>query len=78
MTCRPVLNLKASAEKFESRMKVKMIIERIMIALLKSKIIYSSELIYTHGLVSRTEETRTPSFSWTCQIFDFEKMLLFS
>ena len=31
-------------------MKVKMIIERIMKALLKSKLIYSSELIH-HGLV---------------------------
>ena len=52
MTWKPVLNLKPSVEKFERRMKVKMIIERIMKALLKSKIIYSSELIYNHGLVS--------------------------
>ena len=33
-------------------MKVKIITEHIMKALLKSKIIYSSELIYNHGLVS--------------------------
>ena len=33
-------------------MKVKLIIERIMKALLKSKIIYSFELIYNHGPVS--------------------------
>ena len=32
-------------------MKVKMIIERIMKALLKRKLIYSFELIYNHGLV---------------------------
>ena len=53
VTWRPVLNLKPSAERFERRMKVKMIIKRIMKALLKSKIIYSSELIYSHGLVSK-------------------------
>ena len=47
------MNLKPSAERFEGRMKVKMIIERIMKALLKSKIIYSSKLIYIHGLVPR-------------------------
>ena len=33
-------------------MKVKMIIERIMKVLLKSKRMNSSELIYNHGLVS--------------------------
>ena len=33
-------------------MKVKMIIERIMKALLKSKLIYSFELIYDLGLMS--------------------------
>ena len=33
-------------------MKVKLIIECIMKALLKSEIIYSFELIYNHGLVS--------------------------
>ena len=33
-------------------MTLKMIIERIVQALLKSKIIYSFELIYSHGLVS--------------------------
>ena len=32
-------------------MKVKMIIEHIMKALLKSELIYSPELIYNHGLV---------------------------
>ena len=46
------MNLKPSAEKFEEGMAVKMINERIIKALLKSKIIYSFELIYSHGLVS--------------------------
>ena len=35
-----VLNLKPSVEKFEEKMTVKMITERIIKALLKSKIIY--------------------------------------
>ena len=48
----PVLNLKPSAEKFKQRIKVKMIIGHIIKALLKSKVIYSFELIYSHGLVS--------------------------
>ena len=84
MTWTPVLNLKPSAERFERRIKVKMIIERIMKALLKSKIIYNFELIYNHVLVSGitsrsvfTEETPKRSFSWGSQIFGFEKMLLF-
>ena len=46
------MNLKPSAEKFEEGMTVEMINERIIKALLKSKIIYSFELIYGHGLVS--------------------------
>ena len=64
-------------------MKVTMIIEHIIKALLKSKIIYSFKLIYSHGLVSRitvyvfTEETRKPSFSWTSQIFGFKKGFCF-
>ena len=45
------MNLKRSAERFEQRMKVKMIIERIIKKLLNSKIIHSFELIYNHGLV---------------------------
>ena len=45
------MNFKLSAERFERRMKVKMIIELIMKASEKSKIIYSSELFYNHGLV---------------------------
>ena len=52
MAWRPTLNLKPSAERFEQRMKAKMIIERIRKALLKSKINYKFELIYNHGLVS--------------------------
>ena len=52
MTWSPVLNLKPSAEKFEERMAVKMIVEPIIKALLKSKIIYDFQLIYSHGLVS--------------------------
>ena len=48
----PVLNLKPSAEKFEEGIAVKMINEHIIKALLKSKIIYSFELVYSHGLVS--------------------------
>ena len=60
-------------------MKVRMTIERIIKALLKSKIIYNFELIYNRGLVSgitslsmflATEETSQP-FSWTSQIFGF-------
>ena len=46
------MNLKPSAEKFEEGMAVKMINERIIKALLKSKIIYSFELVYSHVLVS--------------------------
>ena len=47
------MNLKPSAEKFEEGMAVKMINERLIKALLRSKIIYSFELlIYSHGLVS--------------------------
>ena len=53
MTWSTVLNLKSSAEKFEHRIiKVKMIIEPTIKALLKGKIIYSFELIYGHGLLS--------------------------
>ena len=51
MAWNPVLNLKPSEEKFEERMTTKMITEGIMKALLKSKIIYSFELIYSHDLV---------------------------
>ena len=65
-------------------MKVKMIMERIMKTILKSKIIYSFELIYNHGLVSGitslgvfNEETLKPSFTWASQIFGFEKCLCF-
>ena len=46
------MNLKPSEEKFEEGMAAKMINERIIKALLKSKIVYSFELIYSHGLVS--------------------------
>ena len=45
------MNLNWSKEKFEERMAVKMTIESIIKALLKSKITYSFELIYSHGLV---------------------------
>ena len=48
----PVLNLRPSAEKFEERMTIIIIIERIIIVLSKSKLIYSFELIHSHGLVS--------------------------
>ena len=51
MKWRPVLKLKLSAQRFERRMKVKMIIKRIMKALLIRKLIYSFDLIYNHGLV---------------------------
>ena len=46
------MNLKIKANKFEERTAVKIIIERIIKALLKSKIFYSSKLIYSHGLAS--------------------------
>ena len=57
MTWNPVLNLKPRAEKFEERVTVKIIIERIIKALFiciysKGQNIYSFELIYSHGLVS--------------------------
>ena len=52
MTWSPVLKLKPRVEMFEQRMKVKMIIEHIIEALLKIKIVYSFELTYSHGLVS--------------------------
>ena len=55
----PVWNLKLSAEKFEEGMTVKIINERTIKALLKSKIIYSFELIYSHGLVSGTTSLST-------------------
>ena len=48
----PSFELKPKVEKFEEKMTVKMIIDRIIEALLTSKIIYSFELIYSHGLVS--------------------------
>ena len=44
MTWGPVLNLKSRAERFEQRMKVKVIIKRITDGLLKRKWIYSFEL----------------------------------
>ena len=53
VTCSPALNLKPSAKKFEEGITVKMINERIIKALLNSKIIYSFKLIYSHGLLSR-------------------------
>ena len=56
MTCSrhlvPVLNLKPSVERFEQRMKFIMIIQLIINVLWKSKLIYSFEVIYSHGLVS--------------------------
>ena len=58
----PVLNLKPRAETFEEGMTVKMINEHIINALLKSKIIYSFELIYCHGLVSGV--TSLSMFLW--------------
>ena len=65
-------------------MKVKMIMESIIKAFLKNKIIYSFELIYNHSLVSGitslsvfNEETQKPSFSWASQIFGFEKCFCF-
>ena len=45
-------------------MKVKMIIERIMKVLLKSKIIYSCELIYSHGKVWCMESPVLVWFYW--------------
>ena len=81
MEWKPVLKLKPTAERFQRRTKVKMIIERIIKALLKNKLIYSSELIYNHDHKFEyvlTEESRITSFSWTYKIFGFEKMLLFS
>ena len=58
----PVLNLKPRAETFEEGMTVKMVNEHIINALLKSKIIYSFELIYCHGLVSGV--TSLSMFLW--------------
>ena len=52
------MNFKLSAEKVEEEMAVKMINERIIKALLKSKIIYSFELIYSHDLVCRITSLR--------------------
>ena len=45
------MKLKPRADRLQRRMEVKMIIERIMKALLKSTLIYSSELTDNHGLV---------------------------
>ena len=45
VTWDPVLNLKTKVEKFKEIMRVKVIIERIIKALLRSIIIYSFELI---------------------------------
>ena len=47
----PAVNLKLNAELFEQQVEVKMAIERIVKALLKSKWIYSFKLNYSHGLV---------------------------
>ena len=86
MTRSPALNLKLRAESFEQRMKVKMIIEHIIKALLKNKIIYSFKLIYSHGLVSGItslsmfllKRPASPLLaSWTSQIFGFKKVPLF-
>ena len=52
MTWSPDLTLKPRADRFEQKMTVKMIIERIIKALLKSKITDGFELIYSHGLLS--------------------------
>ena len=53
MAWNPVLNLKAKVEKFEERVTVKIIIERIIKALLKSKIFIVSDLFAVmDGLVS--------------------------
>ena len=53
MAWNPVLNLKAQVEKFEERVTVKIIIERIIKALLKSKIFIVSDLFAVmDGLVS--------------------------
>ena len=52
MAWSPVFNLKPSVEKVEERMTIKMITKNIIKELLKSKIIYSFELTYSHGLVS--------------------------
>ena len=51
------MNLKAKAEKFEERVTVKIIIERIIKALFiyiysKGQNVYNFELIYSHGMVS--------------------------
>ena len=67
-------------------MKVKMIIERVMKALLKRNLIYSFELICIHGLVFGIpslsmfllRRLEYLFFGWTYQIFVFEKMFLFS
>ena len=48
----PCFEFKPSAERFEQGMKAKMIMKRIMKALLKSKRIYDFELIYSQDLVS--------------------------
>ena len=66
-------------------MTVKMIIERIIKALLKSKILQFRTNLQTllSGVQDHqfeyvfTDENRKPSFSWTSQIFGFEKMVLF-
>ena len=47
-----VLNLRPSAEKFEERTTIIIIIQRIIIVLSKSKLICSFELIHSHGLAS--------------------------
>ena len=52
MAWSPVFNLKPSVEKVEERMTIKMITKSIIKEFLKSKIIYSFELTYSHGLVS--------------------------
>ena len=46
------LNLKPKAEKFEERVTVTIVIERIIKSIIEEQNIYSFELIYSHGLVS--------------------------
>ena len=78
--------LKPSTERFEQRMNVRIIVERIIKGLLKNKIIHSSELIYYHSQhYSNTSLTmflmrRPESFLLTgpAKALVLKKMLLFS
>ena len=83
MTWRPVLSVKLSAERFEQRMKVKIIIDHKSVIEEQNDLQFQTNLQSWSGVCDHqfeyvfTDEIRKPSFSWTIQVFGFEQMLFF-